>query len=292
MNGMYRVFENESVEGFSKISGLDKELVENIFFIKSLGVVLKHDCWDNHPFRGSTEIEVDTNYEDMVKNILENLESDPRLSSHNPNYKGLKTTGDFLNFQLKKWTERNEQLEDDKDWESMSFNMNKNRVLDWLDEKWDEIDDEEISNKIFRDSYIRMEYPKYNCGYDTIMMMFRLRSNPSLMMTEDEKKIIDELPDVVKIYRGVNVEKGDTLDLDEDTYDMGISWTIDKERGEWFGNRFNHEGRECYLLEGEIKKSDIICYFNSRKEDEVIIYPFQLKKLNVINLKIKESEVK
>ena len=61
-----------------------------------------------------------------------------------------------MNFQLKKWTERNEQLEDDKDWESMSFNMNKNRVLDWLDEKWDEIDDDCPEEKMARYKMLKL----------------------------------------------------------------------------------------------------------------------------------------
>ena len=102
------------------------------------------------------------------------------------------------------------------------------------------------------------------------------------MMNDEEKKVLDELPDVVKIYRGVNLKEGDELDTDDYSYDMGISWTIDKERGEWFGNRF--KGNDCYLLEGEVDKSDIFCYFNSRKENEVVIRPFDIRNLKVTKM--------
>ena len=62
---------------------------------------------------------------------------------------------------------------------------------------------------------------------------------------------------------------------------MGFSWTLDKEKGEWFGSRFFEGG---WLIEGMVDKKDIISYFNGRKEQEVIVLPSQVSDIKVINL--------
>ncbi|NBR23906.1 MAG: hypothetical protein EBU08_09095 [Micrococcales bacterium] len=78
------------------------------------------------------------------------------------------------------------------------------------------------------------------------------------LMDRDEVLAYDNLPDTVKVYRGC--QKG----INED----GISWTLKRDKAEWFATRFSKDG---LVLEKEIQKKDIIAVFTNRNEYEVII---------------------
>ena len=78
------------------------------------------------------------------------------------------------------------------------------------------------------------------------------------LMDRDEVLAYDSLPDTVKVYRGC--QKG----INED----GISWTLKRDKAEWFATRFSKDG---LVLEKEIQKKDIIAVFTNRNEFEVII---------------------
>jgi hypothetical protein len=77
------------------------------------------------------------------------------------------------------------------------------------------------------------------------------------LMDWDEQLALSSLSDTVKIYRGC--QEG----INED----GISWTLKRDKAEWFANRFSNDG---IVLEKEISKSDIIAVFTGRNEFEVI----------------------
>lgn len=77
------------------------------------------------------------------------------------------------------------------------------------------------------------------------------------LMDWDEQLALSSLADTVTIYRGC--EKG----INED----GISWTLKRDKAEWFANRFSKDG---IVLEKQISKSDIIAVFTGRNEFEVI----------------------
>lgn len=78
------------------------------------------------------------------------------------------------------------------------------------------------------------------------------------LMDRDEVLAYDSLPDTVKIYRGC--QKGINKD--------GISWTLKRDKAEWFATRFSKDG---VVLEKEIQKKDIIAVFTNRNEFEVIV---------------------
>jgi len=64
------------------------------------------------------------------------------------------------------------------------------------------------------------------------------------------------LPKEFLIFRGYQGE-----------FDDGISWTLDKEKAEWFANRFNKKGVVKALM---VRREDVIAYFNDRQEQEII----------------------
>lgn len=78
------------------------------------------------------------------------------------------------------------------------------------------------------------------------------------MMREDDVVLFEALPDTVIIYRGCSTQN-----------ENGMSWTLSKEKALWFANRFRTDG---YVLEAEVKKSDIIALLNHRGEQEIICY--------------------
>jgi hypothetical protein len=85
-------------------------------------------------------------------------------------------------------------------------------------------------------------------------------------MDDDEHEHLKSLPERVKIYRGYAV--GKNID--------GYSWTLSREKAEFFANRFYglYEGR---VAEMDIPKAEIFAYISSRGEDEVIVLPTRRK---------------
>ena len=77
----------------------------------------------------------------------------------------------------------------------------------------------------------------------------------------DDKETFAKLPEEIEIYRGA--KKG----LNEE----GLSWTLDREKAEWFANRFEREDEEGIVLTRTVKKKDIAFYTNRRGEDEVVV---------------------
>lgn len=77
-------------------------------------------------------------------------------------------------------------------------------------------------------------------------------------MSEDDKKVYNSLPEQVKVYRG-----------HQNKNKIGFSYTTNKEKAEWFANRFNKGNGQ--VRERVIPKSKIIAYTNSRSEQEIII---------------------
>ena len=87
------------------------------------------------------------------------------------------------------------------------------------------------------------------------------------MMDADEKTFFDQLPNELKIYRGVYLNKKD------DKYDfLGSSWTLDYEKAKWFAERRGFRENEYPLVYSlNVNKEDVLSYFNRRNENEILI---------------------
>jgi hypothetical protein len=79
-----------------------------------------------------------------------------------------------------------------------------------------------------------------------------------LFMSADDKKAFNKLPDTITVYRGYVPRKNKS----------GLSYTIDKQRAEWFAKRFHKNGK---VIEKVVKKSEVFGYTNARGEQEIII---------------------
>lgn len=87
------------------------------------------------------------------------------------------------------------------------------------------------------------------------------------LMNDEERAFIEALPDEVTIYRGMTIKE-----LESGKY--GISWTLDKKVAEFFTDTYlrNHAtSKEAKTIkELQIKKTDIVAYFQDRQESEII----------------------
>ncbi len=103
-------------------------------------------------------------------------------------------------------------------------------------------------------------------------------SDMDFMMSNDELKVFNDLPNKFKVYRGIT-------ESDEDfAYDEGLSWTLSEEKADWFAKRFKHNEKPR-VLELEVYKDvsyptkvgdkpKAVAYLNGREEQEIIVYNY------------------
>ena len=87
-------------------------------------------------------------------------------------------------------------------------------------------------------------------------------ADKKLLLTKDEYDIYNSLPEIFTIYRGVGVNRSE----------KGLSWTRNYDKANWFAHRFDNENNIGYILKAEIKKNEVLAFFNRRNEEEVVAY--------------------
>jgi hypothetical protein len=105
------------------------------------------------------------------------------------------------------------------------------------------------------------------------MFMSQRLGKEKWLMTKKEVAYLKNLPETVPVYRGCPLNKVN-----------GMSWSTDKDKATWFGNRFNFGGgkppfdKECCLVTGQVAKADICAVFLERNEFEVVCDPKNVKR--------------
>ena len=150
---------------------------------------------------------------------------------------------------------------------------NRFAYLDYL-YKLGAITDQECADMVY--SIWTMQERFHDCGMcKTKLIKFMKLATKSPLLESDINNLSDD--DMVTIYRGVRVN----------SY-KGLSWTIDKTKAEWFAKRFGINGEKGYVFTGQIKKKDIIAFFDCRNEEEIVcdyrkIKDIQLEEIIVCN---------
>ena len=120
--------------------------------------------------------------------------------------------------------------------------------------------------KTLRDAYVSSD-DLYHYRVDIGIAFRSNRLFKENLMNAKEKKMIDQLPEILTIYRG-----GSTIEGEEDEY--GISWTLSKSVAEYFAFTYPRNPSTAEnpkrVYESQVKKSEILALFLGRKEDEVI----------------------
>lgn len=92
------------------------------------------------------------------------------------------------------------------------------------------------------------------------------RKNKHCLMTEEEIKNLESLPDEIEFHWGMTVRESKNKEC-------GISWSLDKKVAEFFAykhpdNQFQDEEKTVMSL--TIPKNEVIAYLNGRQEEEII----------------------
>lgn len=103
-----------------------------------------------------------------------------------------------------------------------------------------------------------------NVSVNTLIKWFEEADKLSLM-DKEEYITYQNLPNELILYRGI----------DSKSNPKGISWTRNLETAKWFANRFSTSNN--YILKAKITKKDMLCYFSSRNEDEIIVNTQNIK---------------
>lgn len=111
-------------------------------------------------------------------------------------------------------------------------------------------------------------------------LMDGAQAHKDKFMSEDELSVIQSLPDVVTVYRGAK----------EDTNEMGISFSLDYKKAEWFAQRFDSDSSPV-VVEAKVKKEDILAYLENRGESEIIFDNAKALSWNVYNLDYESPNV-
>ena len=129
---------------------------------------------------------------------------------------------------------------------------------------------EEDYAKYLEDAWVSEENPNMdlNVSRKESIGYFK-KANKKFLMNEEDYAYYKELPEELTVWKGVSPGR----------VSMGLSWTDDKEKAGWFKERFEGmSGEEGLLLEAKINKKDVLAYFNTRGEKELVVDVFKIKK--------------
>lgn len=88
------------------------------------------------------------------------------------------------------------------------------------------------------------------------------------LMTEEDYLYYNNLPSEIEVFRGVSAGR----------VDLGLSWTDNKEKAIWFMERFKErKSGEHKLLRATVKKENVLAYFNTRNEQEIVVDVFAIQ---------------
>lgn len=109
-----------------------------------------------------------------------------------------------------------------------------------------------------------VEYSNDDANLTTGEMISLMKSvNPQYLMTEEDYEVFKKFNKTVTVYRGVTM-------YNEDKIHNAISWTLDTNTARFFADRFKTGGK---IYKAEVRSSEIVAYFNTRDEKEVIVWP-------------------
>lgn len=97
------------------------------------------------------------------------------------------------------------------------------------------------------------------------------RSARKFAMSTYERKYLARQPEQLIVYRGV----------EDKAFVEGFSWTLDRGRAEWFARRWGTGTGQCYVAAGQVGRGDIIAYFKDRKEREIVVFPENVKNVEL-----------
>ena len=125
----------------------------------------------------------------------------------------------------------------------------------------DRLDDETFWDAVSMVWMDSENIPQHQDEWDELLRSDR--PGHEAMMDDEERAALAALPPIVTVYQGHTDERDD-----------GWSWTTDRDKAIWFGNRFaNLEQAEARMTTGMVRREDILAYLLGRGESEVLVDP-------------------
>ncbi|ACL77258.1 hypothetical protein [Ruminiclostridium cellulolyticum] len=144
------------------------------------------------------------------------------------------------------------------DLKGMFFAIHKRDVIQAYKDVFQYLPDD-IKYKAFFNVYTRAEY---NFKALTIKILDALKKlRPDSVIQELSKYADDK--GYITIYRGECTKSTPV--------NKALSWSLDKDRAEWFARRFLFGDNVGYVYSAKVKINDVIGYYNGRDESEVIV---------------------
>lgn len=152
--------------------------------------------------------------------------------------------------------------QDKANYEQIYIQANASDKIKVFIEHCENFTDEEYWKEL-ADAYIQQNYKKI--PYKVYYKLFSSeRPQREKLMNKEEIKLFRKMPKEITIYRG-----GSKTELKTKMY--GVSWTLDKKIAEKFADiKSIRDKKEMVVIEKTISKKDVIAYFTSRQEEEII----------------------
>lgn len=170
----------------------------------------------------------------------------------------------IFNRQLQAKKERLEQAERDQDWTMVLLLHERPYRIEAFLAIADRIETDREWWEAVR--YLWEDTENLHEWGDGVIRTLLSRPHPEMLMTQEEQKFVDQLPDELTIYRGY-VKQGRQSNL------MGWSWTLDKNKAIWFANRFITSSETPHLATATVRKGQILGYLSGRNESEIVVDP-------------------
>lgn len=120
--------------------------------------------------------------------------------------------------------------------------------------------------------WVLVEFPNHDVNVTPRQIMRWLRqSDKNTLMSDEERAVVNGLPDKITVYRGVDVRGNKNP--------KGLSWTLSIDTARFFAKRWNQGG---FVYMAEVNKEDVLAYFATRNESEVIIDIDKLKDIQLV----------
>lgn len=97
------------------------------------------------------------------------------------------------------------------------------------------------------------------------------KADKTYLMSKREYEVYSGLPEQVTIYRGAARQ-----------YKYGLSWTLNKKVAFWYAEKY--ENQDSCVYECTADKKDLLCYFETRSEAEVLISPSELDRYKLTEI--------
>jgi hypothetical protein len=148
-------------------------------------------------------------------------------------------------------------------YDSEIMRSSKNNVMKIFIKYMDTFTDEEYWREL---KYVYTLQDHMQLPYEIYKALFTSkRSKKEMLMEEEERIFLDQLPEIITIYRGGALKESKT--------GYGVSWTLNKSIAQQFVDRKIILLKDKMVVHQlEIPKSKVVAYLNERHEEEIIYF--------------------